>query len=159
MPAGGAPMANEALYGMSVDPTSVPAPEAVDLESFPGELSIAVDSDMSDDAAGSNSVWDDSYEADGTSRRLNSQDIELLQEHINGAYAEITIAGELPALLESYMPQAFGPWFEWDIVFEIPSTEIPALLDELGDREEFEITRNDQNADSPYVMVFFSYEE
>jgi hypothetical protein len=158
MPAGGDPMTNESQYGMSVAPTSVPDPEAVDNETFPGELSIAIDPDMSDEAVGEIPFWDDSTDADRFSRRLNTQDIELLQEHINGAYAEITITGELPALLESYMPQAFGPWFEWDIVFEIPSTEIPALLDELGNRAEFALTPNSQNASSPYVMVFFSFE-
>jgi hypothetical protein len=56
------------------------------------------------------------------------------------------------------MPHAIGPWLEWDIVFEIPITEISTLQDELGSRENFELTRNTQNTSSPYVVVFFSYE-
>ncbi|MCL2663655.1 MAG: zf-HC2 domain-containing protein [Oscillospiraceae bacterium] len=151
MPA--APMAEPAFDLMQIAPDS----DASDFGVSPEDTSIAIDADTGGDAAGGNSLVDDDFESDGFYRIFTDQDNELLQEHINGAYAEIIITGELPALLESYMPQAFGPWFEWDIVFEIPSTEIPVLLDELENREEFTINRNEQNANSLYVMVFFSF--
>ena len=152
-----AQMADSELYDMSVAPTSEPgsAPEALPFENM---ASDADEPDIAGEPAGGGSLWDDSSEFDRAFGRLAPQDIEQLREHINGAYAEIIITGEFPVLLERYMPQAFGPWFEWDLVFEIPSNEIPALLDELGNPEEFVITRNDQNASSSYVMVFFSYE-
>jgi hypothetical protein len=139
--------------------TSVPAPESGDYETLPDEMLTDDDTDMAGEPAGGNYPWDDFFEADGTFRQiLPDRDNELLQEHINGAYAEIAITGELPVLLKSYLPQAFGPWLEWDMVFEIPLTEMTALLDELGNNEESEITRNTQNVSSPYVMVFFSFE-
>jgi len=156
MPAG-APMADSDFYGM----TSVPAPEAAqafDYESQPEELAVTSDSDMSE-ATGGGRAFDDSSDDDGMLRALTVQDIDLLLRHIDGAYAEITITGELPLILERYMPQAIGPWFEWDMVLEIPSTEIPALLNELADHEDFTLTTNDQNASSEYAMVFFSHKE
>ena len=160
MPGGSAPMAENELHAMA---TSVPAsaPESsgsFDSESLPDGVPDADDSGAFGESAGGTRFSDDSSEANMIYRRFTDQEIEQLLDHISGAYAEITITGELPALLESYMPQAFGPWFEWDIVFEIPSTEISTLLDELGNREEYALARNNQNASSPYVIVFFSYE-
>jgi hypothetical protein len=157
MPA--APMADSPLYAM---PAAAPAPEAFDFEAAPEDMVIIADSDDSDmigEPARGGRIFDDNLESDGTFNRLEPQDIEFLQEHIDGAYAEITITGELPELLEGYMLHAFGPWFEWDFVFEIPITDISPLLDELGNRVEFTITHNSQNTSSPYAMVFFSYEE
>jgi hypothetical protein len=153
MPA--AQMADSDLFAMS----SAPAPEAFGLDAPPGDMAIMEDSDIGEPIPAGGSVWDDELDSDGVFRAFTPQDIEHIQEHINNAYAEITITGELPVLLERYMPQAFGPWFEWDIVFEIPSTEVSALLDELGSREEFAITRNEQNSGNLYAMVFFSYGE
>jgi hypothetical protein len=154
MPAG-APMTDDERNTMS----SVFGSDADDFEALPEEMAIITDSDMSDAVAGGNGLWYDSFDDGEAFNRLALQDIDLLREHIDGAYAEITITGKLPVLLESYTPQAFGPWFEWDLVFEIPSTEIQALLDELGSHEEFIIIHNNQNASSPYAMVFFSHEQ
>jgi len=154
-----AQMADSEFYRLSLDvaPTSEPAPAP---EAAPGDMESVADSDPDGEpAAGGNIINDDASDSFGTFRVLLPQDVEHYQEHIDGAYAEINITGELPALLESYMPQAFGPWPPWDIVFEIPSTDIAALLDELGSNEELVVNRNIQNASSPYVMVFFSFEE
>ena len=144
--------ADSELFGISAD--LMPAPEALT-----EDMDDAADPSMAGEAGAESRLFDDDFESDGAFDGLTLQDLESLQEHINGAYAEITITGELPALLELYMPQAFGPWYDWDIVFEIPITEIAALQDELGSHEKFAITRNEQNAGSPYVMVFFSFEE
>jgi hypothetical protein len=146
--------ADSELYGMEA-PHAAGEPE----NSIPsGEMADADGSGGSGVPEDINNLFDDTYESDGALRRVHSEDIESFREHINGAYAEIIIEGELPALLERYIPQAFGPWFEWDMVIEIPITEMPALLDELDNREESAITRNTLNASSPYVMVFFNYE-
>jgi len=153
-----APMAEPAFDLMAI----APAAEAYSIEDSQADIGGDADSDMFGEPAGGNRLLDDDFEsdADGALNRLSFEDIEQLQEHIDGAYAEVTITGdELPELLEYYMPQAFGPWFEWDMVFEIPSTEISALLDELGNSEELAVTRNNQNASSPYAMVFFAFKE
>jgi hypothetical protein len=153
-----APMAEPAFDLMAIMPAPE-ASEALDFESLEDDISDAPDADMGGEPSGENRLYDDDVEFGVSLNRLFFEDIERLQEHIDGAYAEITVTGELPELLEGYMPQAIGPWLEWDMVFEIPSTDISALLDELVNGEEFAVTRNNQNASSPYAIVFFAFKE
>jgi hypothetical protein len=134
------------------------APEASNNAPPPGELGVIADSDTAGEPGGGSDSLDDDFESGESLRLYALQDDERFQEYINGAYAEITVRGELPILLENYVAQTFGPWHEWDIVFEIPTTEMPALMDELDNRNESAITYNSQNASSPYVIVFFSNE-
>jgi len=84
------------------------------------------------------------------------EETELIMEYISGAFAEITLTGKLPDLLLDYEPQPFGSWFGWEMVFEIPSEKVPALLSELGNREGFSVTRNPDNSKSTYAIVLFS---
>jgi len=81
-------------------------------------------------------------------------DTERIMEYINGASVIISITGDLPALLAGYEPEAFGSWSGWEMVFEIPNSEVSALLDELGNRRGVEVT--EQNNNSTYAVVLFS---
>jgi len=82
------------------------------------------------------------------------EDIELFLEFLDDAYADITITGELPAFLAGFEPHPFGPWLDWEYVFEIPSTDVQRLLDELDNRESFSIMH--LNKESKYAIVFYS---
>jgi hypothetical protein len=84
----------------------------------------------------------------------SDRELESISAYINGAYAEILIIGELPAMLSDYEPEPFGSWFNWEMVFEIPADGVPGLLSELGDREEVTVTYNDSN--STYAVVMYS---
>jgi len=87
---------------------------------------------------------------------LSPEETERVSEFISGAFAEITVSGELPVMLLDYQPKSFGPWLEWEMVFEIPSTKVPELLSELGNREDFSVTQNPDNQDSAYAIVLYS---
>jgi len=84
----------------------------------------------------------------------STQEAERIMTYISGAYAEIAFSGELPSLLTQYEPQPFGSWFGWEMVFEIPSSEVPALLAELSDHDGVIVVYNDNN--STYSIVLFS---
>ena len=84
----------------------------------------------------------------------SEQETERIMQYISGAYAEISVTGELPALLSEYEPEPFGAWFGWEMVFEIPASEVPALLAELSDREDVMVTHYDSN--STYAVVMYS---
>ena len=86
----------------------------------------------------------------------SAEETEQIMQYIDGAYAQITVTGELPALLNDYQPQPFGSWFGWEMVFEIPSDKVQVLLEELGDREDVSVTRNHDNSESTYAIVLFS---
>ena len=84
------------------------------------------------------------------------EETEHIMQYISGAFAEITVTGELPDLLKDYEPQPFGSWFGWEKVFEIPSEKVPALTAELGNREGVSISQNPDNSKSIYAIVLFS---
>ena len=80
-----------------------------------------------------------------------------ITEYISGAFAEIAFTGDLPPLLAGIDPQPFGSWFGWEKVFEIPSAELQILIDELNDRENVTVVFHDDNSNSTYVIVLYSY--
>jgi len=83
------------------------------------------------------------------------QETERILAYISGAYAEIAITGELPDLLADREPRPFiGSWFGWEMVFEIESSEVPALLEEVSDREGVIVAYH--NSNSKYAVVLFS---
>ena len=84
----------------------------------------------------------------------SAHETESIMTYISGAYAEIAIVGELPSFLAGYQPQPFGSWFGWEKVFEIPSSEVAALIAETGIGDSVEVAYHDNN--STYAVVLFS---
>jgi len=76
-------------------------------------------------------------------------------DFIDNAYAVITITGELPAFLADYEPLPIDNWQGWDLVYEIPSTEVDNLMLELLNRHS-SLVRNPENQNSTYAIVFYS---
>ena len=159
-------------------PASAPMPQAANNstafslteDDFNEQLDLAemptVEPEMAWDAAGEFGLWDedakDEYYYGDVQRRgqsLAADDIDQIFDFINGAYAEIMLVGELPSFLANYEPLPFGSWFEWEMVFEIPSTEVQVLLDELGNSEGVIKMQNHDNAASTYAVVLFSHED
>jgi len=92
-------------------------------------------------------------------RRTDGAESELIDpegfaEFINQAYAEITFTGELPAILADLEPLPIYDWNGWELVFEIPSTDIDTLIEQLIDRTDVSLTHNHNN--STYAIVFYS---
>jgi len=130
-------------------PAAAPPPAAEEA----GEQGIMrADTEMADQA----DVFSmDDGELGGEPR--SEQEITMFMEYLNNAYAEIKVTGEFPALLAQYEPLHFSPWYDWELVFEIPSEEVPALLASLDGREGVDEVHI--NSDSTYAIVFFSYGE
>jgi len=82
------------------------------------------------------------------------QETERIMNYISNASAEISVTGKLPEFLADHEPQPFGSWFGWEMVYEIPSQSVPALLSELGDREGVSVTYYEN--DSAYAVVMYS---
>jgi len=95
-----------------------------------------------------NRIHDEETEDDFVQRRF--------LDFISHAYAVITITGELPAFLSEYEPLPIENWQGWELVFEIPSTEVDNLLLELLNRSS-SVERNHDNQNSTYAIVFFSH--
>jgi hypothetical protein len=87
-----------------------------------------------------------------------SEETEQIMDYIGGASTVITIVGELPAMLANIEPQSFGSWFGWEMVFEIPDTDVQTLLEQLINRPEVVVVRHENN-NSTYAVVFFNPEE
>ena len=92
-------------------------------------------------------------------RRTDGAESELIDpegfaEFINQAYAEITFTGELPAILADLEPLPIYDWDGWELIFEIPSTDIDTLIEQLIDRTDVSLTHNHNN--STYAIVFYS---
>ena len=121
-------------------------PEAAgSVENFPLEVA-------SDDLSLSDGLFDEEFKdvGDDTAKRRR------ISSFFNNAYAEITIIGELPVLLADYEPLPLIDWEGWESVYEIPSTEVEALLAELNDRPGVSIVRTHNNQNSLYAIIFFS---
>jgi len=84
----------------------------------------------------------------------SDEEIEWIMEYIDAAYAQITIVGEFPAFLEGYEPKEFDPLPPWEKIYEIPSSEVSALLAALKKHSGVEITENNNNSD--YAVVLYS---
>ena len=93
-------------------------------------------------------------------RMIDDEDVDdialKIQDLISHAYAEITITGELPAFLADYEPLPLEDLDGWDMIFEVPSTEVDALMLELINRSGISLTRNHHNQDSTYAIVLYS---
>jgi len=79
----------------------------------------------------------------------------VFSDFIDNAYAVITITGELPAFLAEFEPLAIDNWQGWELVYEIPSTDVDDLMLELLNRRS-SLVRNHDNQNSTYAIVFFS---
>lgn len=86
----------------------------------------------------------------------SAAEMARIMTYIDEAYAQIYFTGDLPASLKELDPQPFGSWFGWQKVFEIPSSEVSALLAEIGSRRELDIIYNENHRDSKFAIVFFS---
>jgi len=84
----------------------------------------------------------------------SAQEIDEILAFIEGAHTEFLITGELPARLEGREPLPFSPWFGWEMVFEIPDTEVLILMAELSGRDD--VTVNAIKNESTYGIVFYS---
>jgi len=84
----------------------------------------------------------------------SERESEFIFDYIGNAFAQITVTGELPVMLDDYIPQPFGPWLDWEMVFQIPSEMVPDLLAELGNRDGVEVSYTDNN--STYAVVMYS---
>jgi len=144
-------------------PEAAPAPEAV--SAAPADIAPeaamqmddamdATDDDTSRAGIGAFGLDGDAEDTDVSALERPAEEIERISEYINDAYAEIAVTGELPALLEGHDPEPFGSWFGWEMVFEIPSSKVPELLEELADREDLVVTRLKES--SNYAVVLFS---
>jgi len=141
-----APASEDATYGFD----AAPAPEAADWDGF-------------EDEEESNLVRGVMPELMDAPNDLMLQDVERTEEEaeqimlfIENAAALITFTGDLPQLLTEYEPEPFGSWLGWEMVFEIPNDKVPALLAEVGNREDLTISEHDN--DSTYTLVMFSHD-
>jgi len=82
------------------------------------------------------------------------QESDRIMDFMSGAYAWITVTGEIPRYLAGREPMSFGPWMGWEMVFEIPRSAIPEILDEQNDRNTVNLTSN--HNDSSYAVVMYS---
>ena len=161
----------------ATDAPAAPAPEAkpASVSDTVGTFDISIDAeapaagegepeDNSDDYAPdegqSNPEPADDYAP--TDRGLpvpprSDEEVERIMEYIDAAYAQISIIGELPAFLEGYEPEEFEPLPPWEKIYEIPSTEVSALMEEIKNRNGVEVTEN--NNDSDYAVVLYSSSE
>jgi len=83
-----------------------------------------------------------------------ARETELIAAYISNAYAEITVTGKLPAMLKDSEPRIVGSWFGWEMIFEIPSSEVPALLREIKNRDGVVVAYYERN--STYAVVMYS---
>jgi len=86
--------------------------------------------------------------------RRTARETELIMTYISNAFAEITVTGRLPATLVGLEPRIVGSWFGWEMIFEIPSSEVPTLLKEIGNRDGVVVVH--YNRDSTYAVVMYS---
>ena len=84
-----------------------------------------------------------------------ARETEIIFEYIGRAYAEITITGELPEFLAEHIPLPLDNWSGWDLIYEIPSTEVDELMAELINRPGTSLVQNPNNQNSPFAIVFF----
>ena len=104
----------------------------------------------------SHSIADDPGRRMSPEEAWTTDETEQFMEYISKAYAEITITGELPVLLSGIEPLPLGPWFGWELIFEIPAAEVPTLLEELSGRNDVTTVNNTSNNESTYAVIFYS---
>jgi len=85
-----------------------------------------------------------------------------IARYIGNAYAVVSIIGDMPVFLLNYDPVESTSWDDWwiqaswDELYEIPSQDLPILLNETSDREDAEIARNPSNVNNNIVLVVYS---
>jgi len=153
---------------------SLPAPNATPMPDSPVDRNNFGESDeddiMADEAIG---FFDEqSFASGGTDEQesfdpmperewsyeySDSDDMEeRFSDFLKNAFAEITITGALPEFLTSYEPLPLDNWQGWELVFEIPSTEVDNLMLELVNRRS-SLVLNPDNKNSQYAIVFYSH--
>jgi len=96
---------------------------------------------------------------------MTADEIENIRNYITGASFWITYTGDLPDHIIAIFPQSLGPWFGWDIIFELPTEDVEFLLDNIStsqirdDMTGFSVTENESRPVSPYAVVFYSFGE
>jgi len=170
-----APEAAGEPAAMSPAADSIPAPAAA-MPAPEVNLPFSLDDSISEEADGSysleaagglrsftdlvneatrRSVSPGSAADDADSEELETADISIrFSDFIGQAYAEITIKGELPEFLTNYEPFVLDLLSEWELIFEIPSTEVDTLMAELINRPGVSLVYNHNN--STYAIVLFS---
>jgi len=139
------------------------APEVIFAED---SIAVNADSPMENESGDINDSGEDDPNQQAATDTPGSQprrdilrdgaEIDDFTLYISNAYAEISITGDLPEMLIGYEPHPFGSWHGWEMVFEIPVSEVPALLDEVENRDGVEVAQNTDNENSTYAVVFYS---
>ena len=83
-------------------------------------------------------------------RTLN---IDNVITFIDNAYAEISITGEIPEFLQYYEPYSFETLFGWELLFEIPRSDVFPFIAELGNRPGVDVVYNDNDSDYAVVLI------
>ena len=87
---------------------------------------------------------------------------EITSHYINSASAVVSIIGDMPVFLINYEPlpkQSWEDWWiqsGWDEIYEIPSDDIPILLNEVENRSGVEIAINPNNIGIEFALVVYS---
>ena len=159
------------LWGAQNDaavPAAAPAPMAEPATGAPSGIGLRIEADVvpeiafdeeSDDfapieAAPAPMEAPENLMMDGQTR--SEREAAEIMRYIEGASSIITVTGELPAFLAEYEPQDFGSWFGWEMVYEIPSSEVPELMVELRTRNFIEVTESESGNNSTYAVVLYS---
>ena len=171
-PAAQAPVADMAMPEPAADTYAAEAPAAAPAEAAPApearmeSLEDAGAAGAIDDAESWNieleapqaeqaSIIDGELEeAMLSGERRTTRETELIMAYISSAFAEITLTGELPPLLVDLEPRIVGSWFGWEMIFEIPRSDVQKLLKEIGNREGVVVAYYDRS--STYAVVMYS---
>ena len=87
---------------------------------------------------------------------------EVTRLYINSASAVVSVIGDMPVFLINFQPLEKTSWEEWwiqsgwDELYEIPSSEISILLNELNNRDGVETAHNTANPGSEFALVVYS---
>jgi len=150
------------LFGVRSD-NEAGAPAATPEEAMSAaDFQMAAPAVAEDSAAPGGGYTDEAEEFGSPESRIvpesarSAEETEEIMDYFSKAFAEISFTGQLPPQLAGTDPLPFGSWFGWEMVFEIPSADVPALLEILEKREGFTVSYNMDNGESGYAVVFYS---
>jgi len=153
--------------------------DAVVDSDMPGETSAAPDSfNISHDlpaggAPGSETILPSAEPAPDMAFKLGDQNalidsqrrflpesqkaVDELIDYLNGASYLIAITGELPEFLTGCVPTSYGPWYNWNVIYEVSEKEVQVILSQLQLHEDyFALKNNDTTHGNAYVVVLYS---
>jgi len=149
----GGEMGGSSMYDSM--PAAAPAADSglySEAESAEDTLRIMPEAILGEDSPDNYNVTDESdFMPQGVQRRdFNTDDIIAF---IGNAYAEISITGEIPEFLQNYEPYTFDTLYGWELLFEIPRSEVFPFLAELGDTPGVDVVYNDNDSDYAVVLI------